>query len=500
MSRFAFIKALKDAVGAEVNIDNVNAQQICLAAVYSSQDRGLDKTEILDWAQGGVKDGAFRGPAPTLKTIQNSLGKLAAPDMAKIVKIDGTKRYVMAPPPPPPPPPPATTDYDMVNHCDNDDDVAAMSTSSGSSTSSSRVQTAVDEIAEGIASIVMDDSTKGAARLVGALSDVARQHSNDDHESLVIRLVDVLDQFVDANADKYSTCPAKDLAEFKTRHGLGGDSEKFWNIRDIFNKSVKSHTWIVDEKRHSKFPPRNERLQLYSHVQQAGTQLLLKAATELCNFGMPGSAKEQTYYDYKFVIPGTNETLYVTDMRSISQTFLNSEDGTSRLFASVSTQYERAEYHEHYKRKFEDMMKVECPDTFSHARLGRFGGTFRHPLSLMGCRKATGDEIDLFLLDPDAVFQAHVDNETQYTIRDVMEDTIGKNMVVRDKTETGSYGVASKEERKWTCRGSDTMARKFASFVVPCSEADGFFEELKYLRSDGTNAGIVLKVWAFYRT
>ena len=452
MAHHAFNKCIEDAIGKVPTRPTL--EDFCLSAVHSSGKNGLRTNEIIEWII--MYHTALTQPPPSKQGIKNKIYEMKNKDTLVCDK----KRYfipsVLAPPPPPPPPAVSDDAYNAVD----DEDVSSMSTSS--STSSGRIQAAVDEIAEGISQIALGGDEGAAVMIV--LSKLSQDHSREEHVPLVDELMGTICDYLKLHRlNGFTRCPDEDVTAWIEKNNLLRDDKAFfYTIRDIFNEDAgKADTWVIKEKKYPGYPEPHER-EAYHKDNKVNDMYIRTGVLEA--LALQDKDVRRKHTDDTFELP-SGETIFTTDVETISETFINSKMGKSRLYAGVSRQMTRCQYLCMLKTKIADVIESgQSPNSFTYGEFSRIGHTFRHQASLLGFRHSKKEEVEEFKNDPAIKHLMANHSKFSYIIRDLMHSESNTNMIVDDKMAGRELGATVHDMSKLVCVGNETTRQTFLSF------------------------------------
>lgn len=394
---------------------------------------------------------------PVEKSIKNEIYKMKGKDTLAYEKKRYFIPFVLAPPPPPPPPPAVSDDaYNAV------DDERSCSMSTSSSTSSGRIQAAVDEIAEGISQITLGGDQGAAVMIV--LSKLSQDHNREEHVPLVDELMGTICDYLKLHRlNGFTRCPDEDVTAWIEKNNLLRDDKAFfYTIRDIFNEDAgKANTWVIKEKKYPGYPEAHER-EAYHKDNKVNDMYIRTGVLEA--LALQDKDVRRKHTDDTFELPG-GETIFTTDVETISETFVNSNGGKSRLYAGVSRNMTRIQYVRMLNKKLADVIESgQSPRSFTYGEYARIGHTFRHQAGLLGFRHSTKEEVEEFKNDPKIKHLTADDSSFAYTIRDLMHSEPNTNMIVDDNTTGRSLGATVHDTSKLVCVGDETTRPAFLSF------------------------------------
>jgi hypothetical protein len=470
MSRFHFSSWIIGALGVIPDASTITMSQLCHSAVYSGGIEGLMIENVVEWITAWC---VFYTPMKAIcnKTIKNEISKLSVAGILR--KHKGNKRYYMASSFPANEAEPiddsdddtdmplspthdiaSTQGTDGADHPDENTassennvnpspllplsvenvDLVLAATSqnrkesdkmSTSTTSSGRLRTALDELSQGLSSLIIGDNGEGAA-IVRTLANLKDNTNPDNHANLLKELISAISKYTEHLSHYgFTACPEPDLFKWKEKHGLTNRGDEIWTIRDIFSKENKENAWIVSENNHSDYPPPKDRSEYYMKTHE-NTELLLTGTAEIIAVKHNG---EKSHQDYTYSQPG-KETLYNIKVRTIFETFRNSEGTMSRLHAGCTIGVTRDQYIDIQRNLLEKTVSSGIPNIVVQNEHTSFGHQIRPSVHLLGFRLAIDREIDTFLRRFELLSRLKNKNYA-YVLRDIMNGEVDQNMVVR---------------------------------------------------------------------
>lgn len=385
-----------------------NSRDVILMALRANLTRSLSVAKIQEWLEMYFK--AIGMSYKKNRTIYQTLKRLCDDGVAK---RRGSGGYIAVP---------DDTDFlsgDFFLDIDAMEELKFFTNSNES----------LCEVIHSLSTVIIGDQGEGAS-IIKSLALIEATRNQDEFARLVKDVIKEISEYTEGPRFKgFGECPKDDLLEWTKRHGLVKGGKWFYVVRDIFSKGNANKTWIVSENRHPMFPPLESRKESYQNI-NASHKLLRIGTLEAIAVNKNGIREHP---DYTFRLPNGAE-VFQCDVCTIFGTFRCNKGSLCRLHAARSRNLSRAEYLDHLTLCLKNEILSGPPNKVVFGEYASRGHALRHGARLLKFRLANQSEISHFVNVSCLETRSRGIGIT-FTVRDIMCDVAGCQMVVYQETD-----------------------------------------------------------------